>query len=79
MNGKGLFKMAVSVGAGLTVGKYLGGLINAGFEGVIQGSLKIKAKNGNKFAQEFCDKYGMEYDKPEEDDSPKVQMGFHCE
>lgn len=31
---KGLFKSAVAIGAGLTVGKYLGGVINAGFNGI---------------------------------------------
>lgn len=76
---KGLFKTAVSVGAGLAVGKYLGGMINAGIEGAIQGVISNKAKRGNEKAQEFCDKHGINYDRPKDDNSTKMKMGFHCE
>lgn len=72
---KGLFKSAVAIGAGLTVGKYLGGVINAGFNGIGLGV----AVFGDEQMQKICNKYNVKYKKPENDDSPKDKIiGFHC-
>lgn len=76
--GKGLFKSAVAIGAGLVVGKYLGSLVNAGLEGVFQGLIEHRAKKGSKTAQDICEKHNLKYEKPDEDSSNKV-IGFHCE
>ena len=75
-----LFKSAVVIGAGLTVGKYLGEVINAGFDGIGLGVAVFGAKKGNKNMQKICNKYNVEYKTPENDDSPKDKIiGFHCE
>lgn len=77
---KGLFKSAVAIRAGLTVGKYLGEVINAGFNGIGLGVAVFGAEKGNKNMQKICNKYNVEYKKPENDDSPKDKIiGFHCE
>lgn len=77
---KGLFKNAVAVGAGLVVGKYLGGCITTGIGEVGKIALKLSAKIGNESAQEACNKLNLEYEKKlDNDDSDKVTMGFHCE
>lgn len=64
---KGLFKSAVAIGVGLTVGKYLGVAI-------------FGAEKDNENMQKICNKHNVEYKKPENDDSPKDKIiGFHCE
>jgi hypothetical protein len=76
----GLFKSAVVIGAGLTVGKYLGEVINAVFNGIGLGIAVIGAEKGNENMQKVCNKYNVKYKKPENDDSPKDKIiGFHCE
>ena len=76
---KGLFKSAVAIGAGLTVGKYLGGVINAGFNGIGLGVAALGAEKGDEQMQKICNKYNVKYKKPENDDSPKDKIiGFHC-
>lgn len=45
---KGLFKSAVAIGAGLTVGKYLGGVINAGFNSIFLGVAVFGAEKGDE-------------------------------
>lgn len=77
---KGLFKSAVAIGAGLTVGKYLGKVINAGFDGIGLAVAVVGAEKGNENMQEICNKHNVKYKKPENDDSPKGKIiGFHCE
>lgn len=63
--GKGLFKAAFAVGAGLTVGKYVGGMLNGAISGVIDIPIRIMAENGNEAAQKLCEKTYIKYDKPE--------------
>lgn len=76
---KGLFKSAVAIGAGLTVGKYLGGVIIAGFNSIFLGVAVFGAEKGDEEMQKICNKYNVKYKKPENDDSPKDKIiGFHC-
>ena len=45
---KDLFKSSVAIGAGLTVGKYLGDVINAEFKSIGLGIAIFGAKKGNE-------------------------------
>lgn len=79
INGKDLMRAGVCVGAGLMVGKYLGGLINAGLDGVAEWAMGNMANRGDETAQKICEKYDIKYDKPKDDNSSEKVMGFHCE
>ena len=77
--GKGLFKSAVVIGAGLVIGNHLGNLLSGALQGVEQGIIKHLADKGNETAQEFCNKHNLKYKIKSEKDSSENVMGFHCE
>lgn len=75
-----LFKAALAVGAGVTVGKGLGHIINNVTDFVITIVLKHNAEKGNQYAQKICDEHNVKYnEQPEHDDSNEVKMGFRCQ
>lgn len=59
-------KAAFAVGFGLTMGKFVGKCVIAGINGAVTGINRAMAKNGNKFAQEFCDKADIKYETNED-------------
>lgn len=82
MNGqfKDLRKAAFAVGFGVTMGKFAADSVAAILSGIGLGLLKNAADDGNKIAQEVCEKADIEVEPKEnkEDESNKV-IGFHCE
>ena len=55
-NFKDLRKAAFAVGFGLTVGKAVGGMVEAVLNGMVISVTKAAAKHGNKTAQEVLQK-----------------------
>ena len=72
--GRGLFKSAVVIGAGLVIGNHLGSLLSGALQGVEQGIIKNLADKGNETAQEFCNKYNLKYERKSEKDSSEKVM-----
>lgn len=80
LNTKNVRKAACAVGFGLTIGKFVGDVVNAGIPSLVTGFVKYQAKKGNKFAQECCDEADIKYNetKKTDEDEPKMKMGFNC-
>lgn len=62
---KAIRKAAFAVGVGFTVGKAVGGYINAAISGVYLGMLKSLAKHGNEVAKDACERCNIEYEESE--------------
>lgn len=62
------------------MGKFAADAVAAILSGIGLGLLKNAADDGNKIAQEICEKANIEVEPKEnnEDESNKV-IGFHCE
>ena len=76
---KAIRKAAFAAGVGFTVGKAVGGYINAVISGVYLGILKSLAKHGNEVARDACERCNIEYEESEKKkESDKVEMGFHA-
>ena len=76
---KAIRKAAFAVGVGFTVGKAVGGYINAAISGVYLGMLKSLAKHGNEVARDACERCNIEYEESDKKkESDKVEMGFHA-
>ena len=73
-------KAAFAVGIGFTIGKGIGGMINAALSGWAIGLTKGLAKSGNKTAQEICKKAEIDYEPKENDEEhyAKMKIGFHA-
>lgn len=72
-------KAAIAVGFGLTFGKVLGKYAEGAINGVITSVFKEYASNGNRIAQDFCKKVGVEYEHNNNNKTDiKMEMGFHC-
>lgn len=65
-NFKDLRKAAFAVGFGFTVGKAVGGMVDAVLNGMVIGVTKAAAEHGNKTAQETLKKYGVKYESEDE-------------
>lgn len=69
MKGKDLRKqwkqVGLGLGFGLVVGKYLGLSLTNAIDYVSELVLKHMAGEGQKFSQDYCDKVGWDYNKPE--------------
>lgn len=74
---KDIRKVAFAVGLGITVGKGVGALVNAGIDGVIAGTFEALADHDVGFAQKVCEKVNVDYKKSSDDKSNIV--GFHAE
>lgn len=81
MNGqfKDLRKAAFAVGFGVTMGKFAADAVEAILTGISIGLLKNAADDGNKIAQEICEKADIKVEPKEEEVESKIKMGFHCE
>lgn len=74
---KDLRKAAFAVGFGFTVGKAVGGFVDAALNGVVISFARMSARNGNKFMQDVCQKTGINYETYEKkEDESKIKMGF---
>lgn len=80
LNLKNIRKVAFAAGVGFTVGKYVGGWVNAAMDGVTSGVLKSLAKHENETAQHVCERNNIEYEESDKkkQESDKVEMGFHA-
>lgn len=67
--------MAFAVGLGLTVGKYVGGMVNAALDGVVLGISSLAAEKGSVIAQQALDRANVQYKK--EETEPDKVVGFH--
>lgn len=74
---KDLRKAAFAVGFGFTVGKAVGGFVEAALDGVVIGLARRAAKNGNEFAQDVFRKAGVKIETEVKKDGSTVKMGFH--
>ena len=77
---KGISKAACAVGFGLTIGKFAGDVVKTAIGKLAIERLKQMAKNGNKGAQEYCDKAKIRYAtvKRQNKEEPEMKMGFTC-
>ena len=74
---KDLRKAAFAVGFGLYFGKEVARLIDHVACGVFVESVKLSAKNGNKFMQDVCEGNNVNYkDEPKKEET-EIKMGFH--
>lgn len=83
MNGqfKDLRKAAFAVAFGATMGKFAAEMVQAVITGAGLGTLKFAAKEGNKVAQEVCEKAKIDIEpekNKEEESETKNIIGFHC-
>ena len=79
LTAKDVRKVAFAVGFGLTLGKSVAELVDAGLQTVITRVAKHYAKEGNELAQDLCRKSNIRYEESPKEDKPKMEMGFHCE
>lgn len=75
-NTKGLRKAAFAVGFGFTFGAGAAIFLCGALGGVVTSVMQREAKKGTEFAQDVCEKAGIEYEEHTNDGS-KI-MGFHC-
>ncbi len=77
---KDLRKAAFAVGFGFTMGKVVDKMVEAALGGVVLGTVKFAAKEGNGIAQEVCEKADIKFEpKENEGNETNKVIGFHCE
>lgn len=80
---KQLRNAAFAIGFGFTMGKFAADVtvkcVSKAYDAVMKEAVKFYANKGNKRMREICEKYGIDYEKRNENKTTdKVIIGFHA-